>query len=351
MAPSVPILALVAASFIALACGPAGAAGDRNALSDETIGLMIDDSGPGQAEALLGVLYLRGMRIESDPIAASAWLDRAARAGHPAGLYGAARMHADGIGVPVDTGRARQILGNADPARFGPLADAVRRLRRDLGLPEEVAVTASPPDQGTAKPAPFAASAEAENLPPPPAATEAAARPVPVVRPEPAAIAPVVTAEATLPAAPGPGEPARGETAQGPPVLAEPAPTNPPAAAAEPTPVVAATEAASPPSPIAPIATESPPSAASQPPETVIGPFAQLATLFSEASTASEMTRIRGIVPPHLLQGRELSVRTVKLGDGRAAWRIVATGFAHRDDVRIFCGLVTASGLGCLPRQ
>ncbi|WP_180287613.1 tetratricopeptide repeat protein [Azospirillum oleiclasticum] len=320
-----------------MAAGPARASGDRDALSDETIGLMIDDSGPGQAEALLGVLYLRGMRIESDPIAASAWLDRAARAGHPAGIYGAARMHADGIGVPVDAGRARQLLGDADPTRFGPLADAVRRLRRDLGLPDAVAAPASPPDHDAAKPSSPTSMAAEVNAPPapPPASAE------PIVQPEPPVTAPAVSVEAALPA-----EPARTEPAQ-----AEPAPASPLATMADPARGAVASGSASMPPPASPAAIEPQHAMTAPPADAIAGPFAQLATLFSEASTATELSRIRGIVPPHLLQGHELSVRTVRLGDGRTAWRIVATGFAHRDDVRIFCGLVTASGLGCLPRQ
>lgn len=293
MAPRFLTLALVGAALLTAMTGPAAASGDRDALSDETIGLMIDDSGPGQAEALLGVLYLRGMRIESDPVAASAWLDRAARAGHPAGIYGAARMHADGIGVPVDAERARRLLRDADPARFGPLADAVSRLRRDLGLSETPAV-AVPEVDGRAI--------------------------------EPAAALPATDEGKTTPAVPATTEPA---------TFTEPAAARPE------------------PPPAEPVAAERP--TAETPPapptgETANSPFAQLATLFSEASTASEMARIRGIVPAHLLQGRELGVRAVRLGDGRTAWRIVATGFAQRDDVRIFCGLVAASGLGCIPR-
>lgn len=317
MVPHAPVLALVLTTLLAAVTGPALASGDRDALSDETIGLMIDDSGPGQAEALLGVLYLRGMRIESDPIAASAWLDRAARAGHPAGVYGAARMHADGIGVPVDTARARQLLRDADPGRFGPLADAVRRLRHDLGLPEVAAGDATPkPAEDAVKPPPVEAAAEQAKDPP---------------------HVPAAAAETALPAVPA--------VAERPVASGEPVPESEPAA------TIAAAATAPQPPPARPTAAEPPPAADAPPAEVVAGPFAQLATLFSEASTSSEMTRIRGIVPAHLLQGRELSVRPVRLGDGRTAWRIVATGFTHRDDVRIFCGLVAASGLGCLPRQ
>lgn len=324
MVPQASVIALVLAVLFAATSFPAHATGDRDALSDETIGLMIEDSGPGQAEALLGVLYLRGMRIESDPIAASAWLDRAARAGHPAGIYGAARMHADGIGVPVDTERARHLLRDADPARFGPLADAVRRLRHDLGLPEVAAGAPAPETVG-----------ESATPPPVPAAATAAAPPpeVPVATAEPA-----VQAEPSAP---------RGEPAS----QADPAPQADSAPQADPTAAAAATEATPQPTATASTAMEPPASPAVPAAEAVAGPFAQLATLFSEASTSSEMARIRGIVPVTLLQGRDLSVRPVRLGDGRTAWRIVATGFTNRDEVRIFCGLVTASGLGCLPRQ
>ncbi|MFN8924631.1 MAG: tetratricopeptide repeat protein, partial [Rhodospirillales bacterium] len=123
----------------ALVAGPAAAQAPavRDTLGNEAIGLMIDNAGDGQAEALLGVLYLRGVRIDPDPIAALAWFTRAANDGHPAGVYGAARMLAEGVGVPADPDRARALLRDRPPSAFGALADAVRQLRLSLDLPPE----------------------------------------------------------------------------------------------------------------------------------------------------------------------------------------------------------------------
>lgn len=252
---------------------------DRDALGNEAIELMIENSGAGQAEALLGVLYLRGMRLEPDPVAAMAWLERAARAGHPAGLYAAARMLAEGIGVAVDTERARNLLKDHDPARFGPLAGAVRQLRLSLDLPE-----ASPPP------------------PPPPT--------VPAPTPEPA---PEPKAEAS--AAPAPADKPGPEA-----TLAKP-----PAAEAQPSETADTVE-----------------------PQPKV--FAQLATLLTEASTIGEIARIRSLLAPEQVSGHELVVRPTKLSDGRAAWRVLAVGFATLEEARAFCAVARTTGLGCIPK-
>lgn len=124
--------------------------GLRDDMADRAIGLMLENPGPGQAETLLGLLYLRGARLESDPVAAGAWLERAAANGHPAGIYAAARLYAEGVGVPADPERARRLLAGADPARFGGLADQVRQLMATLDIapppaPAEPAVEPVPP--------------------------------------------------------------------------------------------------------------------------------------------------------------------------------------------------------------
>lgn len=281
-----------AATLIAFLLGTptaAWAAGnERDALGNEAIELMIENSGAGQAEALLGVLYLRGMKSEPDPVAALAWLDRSARAGHPAGIYAEARIYAEGIGVPADPDKARSLLRDRDPSQFGPLADAVRQLRLSLDLPATTATAPAPVAAEPAKPA----AATAPPLPPvaPPPVAEAAPPPPPAPAPEPAV---------------------------------PPAPAPQPVAAAEP------------PAP---------------PPPPVDSPAAQLATLFSEASTTGEIPRLRAAIPATLLTGRDLVIRPTKLGDGRAAWRVLATGFTSKDEVRTFCGAIRANGLACIPR-
>jgi len=282
-----PILAAMIAVPLALlpALGRATEASDRDALGNEAIELMIENSGPGQAEALLGVLYLRGMRSEPDPVAATAWLERAARAGHPSGIYAAARMYAEGIGVPVDVGRARELLRDQDPARFGAMTDAVRQLRLSLDLP----------------PAPDPAPSPA----PAPATTTPAEPPPPAPKPEVAAVAPV----------PPP-----------PPSPVQAPPASPPQA---------------------PVSVEE----ANRPkPEAPIGPFAQLATLFSEGSTVGEIARFRAMIPPDLLDGRSLVIRTTRLSDGRAAWRVMVIGFVDVGEARSFCSTVRQSGVDCVPK-
>jgi len=271
------IPAAMIAGLLALlpAVGEAIEVGDRDALGNEAIELMIENSGPGQAEALLGVLYLRGMRSEPDPVAATAWLERAARAGHPSGVYAAARMYAEGLGVPVDAARARDLLRDQDPARFGAMADAVRQLRLSLDLP---------------------------SVPPPPPADPA----------KPESVAPVA-------------------------LQPSPPPNPPPAAITLQTP--------SPPP--APTAVEDAGRVKSDVPA---GPFAQLATLFSEGSTVGEISRFKAMIPPDLLVGRSLVIRTTRLSDGRAAWRVMVTGFADVSEARGFCASVRPSGVDCVPR-
>lgn len=307
--------------------GPATAAStDRDSLADEAIGLMIEHSGSGQAEALLGILYLRGMRIETDPVAASAWLDRAAAAGHPAGVYAAARMYAEGIGVPADPERARRLLRDADPAAYGPLGEAVRQLRLSLDLPD------SPP--GREIPTPVTA---------PPAPVLPAAPvplPAPVVQAEPPAVEPAPTT------APAPA-PVQQSAAPEPPAVEPPPAVAAPVAVAPPAPAPAQAPA---PAPVPAAPTASAPPAAAVGSETPSAPHVQLATLFTDASTASELERIRTRMPPDAMAGRDLVVQTVRLSDGRTAWRILAVGFATRDDVKAFCGQATARGLGCIPR-
>jgi hypothetical protein len=272
---------------------------ERDALGNEAIELMIENSGAGQAEALLGILYLRGMRSDPDPVAAIAWLDRAARAGHPAGVYAAARVYAEGIGVPVDAEKARALLRDHDPARFGPLAGAVRQLRLSLDLPAGTAPPAAPETAKAPDPAPAPAA-------------DAVAVPVPPPAPPPA---PVTEPALSAPAAPAPG--------------AVPAPSVPVAA-------VAAVPA---------LDTSALPAA-----DPLTAPAAQLATLFSESSTAGEVPRLRAAIPPALLAGRDLVIRTTRLADGRVAWRVLAIGFNGRDEVKDFCAGVRAAGLACIPR-
>lgn len=281
---------------------------DRDVIADETIGLMLENPGIGQAEALLGVLYLRGMRIEADPIAATAWLERSARAGHPAGVYAAARMYAEGIGVPVDADRARRLLAAADPASFGSLAEAVRQLRLALDLPAAGPTpVVTTEDRSPAKPEPQPELA-AVAAPPAPMTTEPMTAAAPAM-----AIAPAADAERAVAPPPSGAAPETAPT---------PAPRPAPAAAAPPAPQPAVTD----------------------------GPFAQLATLFAESSTAGELVRIRSLVPADLLTGRRLAVEPVRLGDGRTAWRIAAFGFSSRDEVKVFCAGVAATGLACIPR-
>lgn len=149
--------------------------GLRDDMADRAIGLMLENPGPGQAETLLGLLYLRGARLEADPVAAGAWLERAAANGHPAGIYAAARLYADGIGAPPDPERARRLLTGVDPARFGGLADQVRQLMAAL----DVAVAPPAPEP---QPAPPATPAEPP-APVPPPEPVAAAAPAPIPAP------------------------------------------------------------------------------------------------------------------------------------------------------------------------
>lgn len=290
---------LCAGLLSAVSAGPA-IADDRDRLADEAIGLLIENTGPGQAESLLGILYLRGMRVESDPIAASGWLERAAAAGHPAGVYVAARMYAEGIGVAPDPERARRLLGDTPPAAFGPLTESVRQLRLSLDLPadgaarlaetpETAAPVATPVATGPAAPsnslvasplvavpqeAPSAGVAAAE-APAPVATSEPAAIPTPAVQPvalptpvadpapaqaglSPAAEAPATVTPAAEPAPatrpapaapsePAPSEPAQSTQAESKPAQPAPTPVAVPAAV-EPAPITAA----------APLAVEAP---------------------------------------------------------------------------------------------
>lgn len=130
------LLALAVAYADVAGAAPANGRSDRDTLADEAIGLMIENSGGGQAEALLGILYLRGMHIESDPVAAAAWLERAAAANHPAGLYAAARMYSEGLGVPRNPERARKLLSQIELAAFGELVPVVTQLRLALDMTE-----------------------------------------------------------------------------------------------------------------------------------------------------------------------------------------------------------------------
>lgn len=352
---------LIAVRFAAIAFAaavlnivPAAAASDRDHLADESIGLMIENSGNGQAEALLGILYLRGMRVESDPIAATAWLERAAAAGHPAGIYAAARMYAEGIGVAPDTDRARRLLRDADPATFGTLADAVRQLRLSLDLPDVpvMSAAASPaPDTGGLAPSTTAPSGEA--LVPPARAPVAAPVAEPPVEPSPPSGAaapsepePLAVAEPASPAVAGPG--AAGTTE---PAATEPAGTEPvpPASAAEPPPPAARpTE----PSAAGSIVANAPAISPAPGPGLAATPavYAQLATLFAENSAAAELNRVRALLPAALLEGHDLVVRSVRLGDGRLAFRVLAIGFDDREGVRAFCSQVAPTGIGCIPR-
>ncbi|WP_029008009.1 SPOR domain-containing protein [Azospirillum halopraeferens] len=275
--PTIVSTMMMAAALTAAAGAAEAPPTDRDRLAREALGLMVENAGPGQAEALLGVLYLRGGRIEVDPVAAAAWLERAADSGHPAGIYAAARIHAEGIGVRADPERARALLARADPAAFGPLEEAVRQLRLALDMPPAPAEAAGEPE-----PQPEAVTV----APPPPV-------PEPAAPPEETPVAPVT------PPAPGP----------------------------------------EPESPAAPAPTDLPSPA-----------YAQLATLFSEEAAQSEVRRLRGLIPPPLMEGRTLTVRQAQLSDGRTAWRVIVSGFAGRDDARTFCGHVTAGGTGCIAR-
>lgn len=238
--------------------------GLRDDMADRAIGLMLENPGPGQAETLLGLLYLRGARLEADPVAAGAWLERAAANGHPAGIYAAARLYADGVGVPPDPERARRLLTGVDPARFGGLADQVRQLMATL-------------DVAVAPPAP-----------------EPAPEPVPPPEPVAAAPVPAPTPEAAPPAVGDSG------------FVAQPA--------------------------------------------TGGGFVAQLATVSSLAGATSEAKRLLARLPEHLILGRALTTESVRLADGRAVWRVSASGFADRAAARAFCDQLIAAGYSCLPR-
>jgi len=56
------------------------------------------------------------------------------------------------------------------------------------------------------------------------------------------------------------------------------------------------------------------------------------------------------MIPPDLLVGRSLVIRTTRLSDGRAAWRVMVTGFTDVNEARGFCASVRPSGVDCVPR-
>jgi hypothetical protein len=410
-----PAAAARAAAVLALLAAAAGqsraqdAAADaapaeaRERLGNEALRLMIDDAGDGQAEALLGVLYLRGVRIDPDPVAALAWFERAAESGHGAGVYAAARILAGGAGVAPDPDAARALLGDRDPALFGELADAVRALRTSLGLP---------PDPPRREPEPAGPAAPAEAAPPPADPPAAVALPAPAPpEPEPAA------AQASTPPAPAP--------------TADPVP---PARAPE-APAVAAAPAAPPPAPAPPAAPEPPPEPqaltvgsgpdaqalreladrirreraalvrgaelrvlprfdggtiafelvadgvrdaaaaarlcrelgrspaecavrasprpASGAPEATAqeaGAYVQLATVFDLEAAERERARFGRLVPEDLRAGAAVGWRSATLADGRAAFTIVLSPFADAAAARAACERLRRERIDCVPR-
>ncbi|HZH25915.1 MAG TPA: SPOR domain-containing protein [Azospirillaceae bacterium] len=380
---------------------PPGAASpdpaDRDALGNDAVRLMIDRAGRGQAEALLGVLYLRGLRIETDPVVAFAWFERAAREGHPAGIYGAARMLIDGLGVPADPERAKALLAGADPAAFGELADALRRLRLAVGLDgdpaaertEQAAAPApQPPEQSPATPPP-AAPAPAEPAPPPPAEPVPAPPPQATQPPE-AQVAQAEAPQTQVAAAPPPptlslppaeryqitaGRSGDAETLRrldqrigrehrtlvagldrrvlpvfeggglafvltidG---LADAAAVERLCTALERSVADCAPKPSEGPVPAATAA-----ATAEQP----AGAFVQLATVPEEELARAERARFQRILPPELKAGVDVVVRTSSLADGRPAWTIVVAPFDDIAAARAYCERLKAVRLSCIPR-
>ncbi|QFY89891.1 SEL1-like repeat protein [Magnetovirga frankeli] len=71
------------------------------------------EHGLPQAQFYLSNLYARGEGVEADPVAALAWLTRAASAGHAAAQFNLGNRHYQGLWVKQDFAQAREWWGRA----------------------------------------------------------------------------------------------------------------------------------------------------------------------------------------------------------------------------------------------
>ena len=350
------------------------------ALANEALGLMLDNEARGQAEALLGVLFLRGMNLEADGPVALAWFERAAKAGHPVGTLAAARMLADGIGVPRDLDKARALLATANPTSFGSMMAEMSALRRTLGLPETPPPAAGP-TATVAKPAPPAPSSVAVPSQPAPVAPPPSGHtpsPPPPKKPSadaelrlPPADRYTITAgrsadAASLRAITRRLQSDKPELMQG--ITARVLPAfegdalrytllleglrdarsvaqlcaalTRSMADCQPVPTTTTT-------PSAPAAAGA---AAGARAADTGGGFIQLATLFDEAQVEQERLRMERVVPLDVRGGRKIQVRSAVVNDGRSAWTLVLSGFSDIEDARAVCEKLRAQKVDCFAR-
>ena len=71
------------------------------------------DAGYVQAQVTMGLSYIDGTAVETDPSAAAAWFQRAQQSGHPQAEFYLGLMYARGLGVTPDKKAALRLLQQA----------------------------------------------------------------------------------------------------------------------------------------------------------------------------------------------------------------------------------------------
>ncbi|NDY93767.1 tetratricopeptide repeat protein [Ideonella livida] len=84
------------------------------------------------AQYLASLMLTEGRGVAADPAQALQWLRRAARAGHPLGLYNLAWHHEQGQDLPQDLQAARRLYGLSARAGCAPALAALRNLEQRL---------------------------------------------------------------------------------------------------------------------------------------------------------------------------------------------------------------------------
>lgn len=68
--------------------------------------LPLAEDGDADAQYHLGLMYVEGKGVRTDPVQAREWFEQAARAGHAGAQFQLGRIHAEGRGVPADGNKA-----------------------------------------------------------------------------------------------------------------------------------------------------------------------------------------------------------------------------------------------------
>jgi TPR repeat protein len=85
-----------------------------------------------EAQNELGLLYLSGRLLAADPAAAVAWMNRAAKNGHPAAQHNLATLYENGLGgLEMNLDNAGELYSLAANQGHGPATLALARMHRD----------------------------------------------------------------------------------------------------------------------------------------------------------------------------------------------------------------------------